>query len=157
MRKEYDKEYFEDKTCWVAELSNGESIYQDDKNQTSTWKELKKYVIENNLLINKIYVRFRSNIIYPLDENSDGYFFSVGIIAMMTSSKNINFYLLGSIKNNNVRIIKIKVPELIIFEEEDRSILDCKDEQLILNLKGHQWQKTDQSIANINQDMVVDG
>ena len=44
MKKQYDKEYFEDKTCWIVELYNGESIYQDDVNGNSSWKELKKYV-----------------------------------------------------------------------------------------------------------------
>lgn len=137
--KTFDKEYFEEKTYWIAELSNGETVYQDDgKNENyehSAWIRLKKYIEDNNLSINKFYVRFRSNIIYPLQENCDGYFFSIGIIGMMSSEENVNFYILGYVLNNKVMIKKIKIPELIVFDEEEREISNCSEQQLILNKK----------------------
>jgi hypothetical protein len=82
-----------------------------------------------------MYVRFRSNIFYPLEDYCEGYFFSMGIIGMMSSTENINFYILGSIKKDVVKIKKIKVPELIIFDEEERNISDCTEQQVILNMK----------------------
>ena len=137
--KKYDKEYFEDKTCWAVELSNGETVYQNDgfdqDIEFSAWIRLKDYLHENNLKIEKMYVRFRSNIFYPLEDYCEGYFFSMGIIGMMSSTENINFYILGSIKKNVVNIKKIKVPELIIFDEEERNISDCTEQQVILNMK----------------------
>lgn len=137
--KTFDKEYFEEKTYWIVELSNGETVYQDDgKNENcehSAWIRLKKYIEDNNLSINKFYVRFRSNIIYPLQENCDGYFFSIGIIGMMSSEENVNFYILGYVLNNKVMIKKIKIPELIVFDEEEREISNCSEQQLILNKK----------------------
>lgn len=137
--KNYDKEYFEDKTCWVVELSNGESIYQndgfDESIEFSAWIRLKEYLCKNNLKIDKMYVRFRSNIFYPLEDYCDGYFFSMGIIGMMSSTENVNFYILGSIKNSIVNIKKIKVPELIVFDQEERDISNCTEQQIILNTK----------------------
>jgi hypothetical protein len=53
--KTYDKEYFEDKTCWAVELSNGETVYQNDgfdqDVEFSAWIRLKDYLNENNLKI----------------------------------------------------------------------------------------------------------
>ena len=135
IKKDYDINHLEENTCWIVELSNGETIYQYDLDNVSSWIELKKYIYEENLEIKKMYLRFRSNILYPLEENAEGYFFSVGIIGIMTLKNNINFYLLGTVKNNNVRIQKIKIPELIVFEEEDRSLDLCKPAQLIMNGK----------------------
>lgn len=135
----YDQQYFEDKTIWIAELSNGVTVYQDDgKNseiEYSAWIRLKEYLLKNNLNIVKMYIRFRSNIMYLLEDNADGYFFSIGIIGMMSSSENINFYILGSVKNNKVHIKKIKIPELIVFDEEERELDKCSEHQLILNKK----------------------
>ncbi len=137
--KEYNTEYFEDKPIWIAELSNGESIYQDDNAEkyedVSAWIRLKKYLKINNLKIKKLYLRFRSNILHTIEENSEGYFFSMGIIGMMNSSTNVNYYIIGNIKNNKVSIKKIKVPELIVFDEEERELSSCTEEQLILNEK----------------------
>ena len=59
----------------------------------------------------------------------------MGIIGMMSSTENINFYILGSIKKDVVNIKKIKVPELIVFDEEERNISDCTEKQVILNTK----------------------
>ena len=53
----------------------------------------------------------------------------------MSSTENINFYILGSINKDVVNIKKIKVPELIIFDEEERNISDCTEQQVILNMK----------------------
>lgn len=142
----YDKNYFEDKSIWVVELSNGEIVYQDDgKNsdiEYSAWIRLKTYILENNLTIKKMYIRFRSNIIYPLEDNAEGYFFSIGIIGMMSSSDNINFYIVGSLKKDKVYIKKIKVPELIVFDEEERDANKCSDNQLILNKKENNGKTT---------------
>lgn len=135
----YDQEYFEDKAIWIAELSNGIIVYQDDgKNseiEYSAWIRLKEHLLKNNLCIVKMYIRFRSNIMYLLEDNADGYFFSIGIIGMMSSSENINFYILGSVKNNKVHVKKIKIPELIVFDEEERELDKCSEHQLILNKK----------------------
>ena len=137
--KNYNKEYFEDRTCWAAELSNGETVFQDDgideKIEFSAWIRLKKYIYENKLKIEKIYIRFRSNILYVFDEDCDGYFFSMGIIGMMSSAENLNFYILGILKDNIVKIKKIKIPELLIFDEEERDISNCTEQQIILNTK----------------------
>ena len=137
--KTYDNEFFEDKPIWIIELSNNETVYQDDgrheSEEYSAWIRIKKYIYDNDLQIKKMYLRFRSNIIYPLEENTDGYFFSNGIIGMMSSSINVNFYILGNIKQDKVYIKKIKVPELIVFDEEERSLLDCTEQQIILNKK----------------------
>ena len=78
----YDREYFEDKTCWIAELSNGVLVYQDDGRETekeySSWIRLKEYLKENNLNIIRLFLKFRSNVLDVIPSNKEGYFFFNG-------------------------------------------------------------------------------
>lgn len=129
--------FLEDKTIWVAVLSNDKIVYQDDNRdvytEKSAWLRLKKYIFDNKLKIKSFYLKFRSNVSLITPNDSAGYFFSKGIMASVSNSQTVFYYSIGHIENGNVYIKKIKIPELIMFDQEVRSIYDCNEEQLIFN------------------------
>jgi hypothetical protein len=132
-----EDEFLEDKTIWVAVLSNDEIVYQDDNRETeeekSAWLRLKKYISNNKLKIKSFYLKFRSNTSLLIPNDASGYFFSKGIMASVSNSKTVFYYSIGYIENASVHIKKVKIPELIIFDQETRKIYDCNEEQLIFN------------------------
>lgn len=134
---ETEDSFLEDKPIWVAVLSNGQKVYQDDDRkgleERSAWLRLKSYLSKNNLKINSFYLKFRSNILVILPANSSGYFFSKGIMASTGYGKNIYYFSIGHIENQKVFIKKIQIPELLLFEQETRDLYQCKEEQLIFN------------------------
>ena len=60
-----EDKFLKEKTIWVASLSDGAVVYQDDYRQGrepgSAWLRLKTHVEENGLHIEKISIRFRSH------------------------------------------------------------------------------------------------
>ena len=60
----YVNVYADSNPIWIAELSNGEMIYQDDGKPDcypeSAWLRLKEYCEQNNLSIKSISVKNRS-------------------------------------------------------------------------------------------------
>lgn len=133
---EKQDDFLEDKTIWVAVLSNDKIIYQDDDRvgyeEKSAWIRLKKYILENKLSIKSFYLKFRSNIVSSTPNNASGYFFSKGIMGSI-ATKNVFYYVVGHIESNKVYIKKFKIPELLCFDEEVREVYDCKEDQLIFN------------------------
>lgn len=138
MKTTYDSSYYEFIPHWAAELSDGTTVYQDDINFTdeskSSWIQLKNYVLKNKLNIKNMYVRLRSNIYYPNEPDAEGYFFSKGIVGILTA-ETIDYYIMGYIKDNKAYLQKIKLPEILPFDYEVRDIKECRDEQIILNSK----------------------
>ena len=134
---EKEDSFLEDKTIWIAVLNNGQTVYQDDDRENleerSAWIRLKSYLNKNNLKINSLYLKFRSNILTILPVNSSGYFFSKGIMASTSYEKNVFYYSIGYIDDQKVFIKKIKIPELLLFEQEVREVYNCKEDQLIFN------------------------
>src|SRR5688500_10269504 len=69
---------------WVAVLSNGETVYQDDDRPgikpESAWIRLGNYVNNRGLHIVALSFQFRSHVI-SLPENADGYYFAKGALA----------------------------------------------------------------------------
>lgn len=93
------------------------------------WKKVKS--ISPN--IKNIHLSFRK-ILWPdvVKPNADGYFFSHGILAVPGSLTKM--YSIGhiSLEHNKIYIKKIIIPELILFEEEERD-LDISDPRVIIN------------------------
>ena len=133
---ELEDNFLEDKPIWVAILNNGQIVYQDDEreglSEKSAWIRLKKYIKENNLKISSFYLKFRSNTLLTTSNNSSGYFFSKGIMGSIISD-NVKYYSIGHVENGNVYIKKIKIPELICFDQEVRELYNCKEDQIIFN------------------------
>jgi hypothetical protein len=134
----HEDDFIFEKPMWIALLSNGEKVYQDDGRPNledySAWIRLRSYLKETKLKITSLYFRFRSNIVYLLPENADGYYFSNGVIGQLSSDFSINLFVCGEINGNIARIRNIKIPELIVISEEDRVIENFSINPIIMNI-----------------------
>ena len=66
-------DFLEDKTIWVAVLSNGLTIYQDDERsgkEPVAWKRLKEYCQSESLNIVGMHLKFRSHVI-PMERGEN--------------------------------------------------------------------------------------
>lgn len=127
---------------WHARLSNGLTIIQDDgrpgMNIPSAWIRLGIYCKEQAVQIEKLWVKFRSNVVDELPEFADGYFFSKGAIKTLDSDKCLFSYLLGYQAGNQVCVNRYSTPALILVEQSWRPAEDIQ-EALIRNTP---WQNS---------------
>jgi len=75
-------EFLEEKAIWIATLTDGTKVYQDDDrpgvSEPSAWIRLGRYLKEHGLGIVEMELRFRSHVI-PLPKDAPGYYFARGI------------------------------------------------------------------------------
>ena len=112
-------EYINEIPHWIVILSNGETIYQDDRHGNS-WLYLKNYVINNELKIERLCLEFRSNMVETL-RNQDGYFF------INKASKNFYgqeslMYIIGYLKDCVVYTESYEIPSLVLMESGSRTM-----------------------------------
>ena len=123
---------------WIAELSDGRLVYQDDGrpglDEPSAWKRLSLFLEKEVLKITNISLKFRShkhtNI---LPSNQDGYFFSKSSAGLWGSRTTYHFYLLGHLCDGVIKVQKWKVPELLLIEQVDRDKNKVMGGSLIAN------------------------
>lgn len=117
------QEYREGNTVWVATLSNGEEVCRYDIGDNDTWAELKQRVINENLSITSLTLRFRSNAI-SVPPNQPGYMFCKGVLASTTRC--LNLFSIGHLMyDGSVKVKQYIVPELIEWEEITREKIQC--------------------------------
>lgn len=126
--KQEDEFTFE-KPRWVAHLSNGENILQDDERPgiepKQSWLRLKDYCRQNMVDVVNLTLQFRSHTEIPLPANADAYFFCNRVVTMLNSDIVIGFHLIGYLKDKILRVQHWKVPEYVLVEEDfDRVIND---------------------------------
>jgi len=124
-------QFLEDKTSWIAYLSDGSKVYQDDyrpgEEIESAWARLKKFTDENDLKIKNIKIRFRS---HTLEVPTSGeYHFKKGVGCFVGMQED-HFYIFGVKRRSPdgkeyIKRIWYKVPELVITK---KSVL--KDEEM---------------------------
>src|SRR5579885_2413230 len=94
------------KPVWVAELSNNETVVQDDDNPGAdpprAWDRLRIYLKENGLKIKRFYVRFMDNLHYPVPDNAEGYFFRKAIGGTLGARPAPQHYSIGYVKNSTI-------------------------------------------------------
>lgn len=125
-------EFIEEKSRWVATLSNNFKVYQDDDRPgeeiASAWLRLQRYCEIGKVSIISLHLQFRSNIIHPLPQNAKGYFFSNKIVQFVGGKEPFKFFVLGSVDDKDVITTQtFKIPELIKLEESKRNLSDWKD------------------------------
>jgi hypothetical protein len=107
-----------DKSVWVATLSNGQIVYQDDDRPylfpTNSWLRLKQYILLNKLKIDYIQIKFRSHIELVTPKGADAYYFSNRVASF--HGLNINYYIVGWIENDKIKFGKWRVPEILLEE-----------------------------------------
>lgn len=120
-------------TIWIAELSNGKTVYYDDNRPGnlihSAWIRLRYYLKENNLSISSLRLKFRSNQ-KLVGQNAEGYFFCKQLFGGF-GKKGKGFYLTGTVNQGILTVEQWAVPELEWSNKEIREITDT--ECLILN------------------------
>ena len=133
---DYIENKYERQAIWIVKLSNGESIFMDDDRpglpERSAWLRLKEYVKSNGLDIEEMIVKFRSHVVRVNYEKPDGFFFRHGILGSMGSSKNTEYYLVGTVKDGILSVRKYQVPEIEVVSEETRDVQECR-ESIIFN------------------------
>ena len=133
LSKEFDtyiNVYADNNPLWIATLSNGETIYQDDGRPNveppSAWVRLKKYCEVNNLHITNIKVRNKSHI-EDVGSGYDGYFFCKSVGALMFGDMTQHSFVLGVLEGEKLSVRKWRLPELIPEEVEERNPYDLPE------------------------------
>lgn len=117
---EWVQERLESHTFWIAILSNGEQVYQDDERYDEpAWVRLKQYCEENNTHIQKLLIKFRSHteLVYT-DEDNEGIFLRRSVLGSLFSTRNSHFFIIGKVRGDKIYTDKWLVPEIIKDEHE---------------------------------------
>lgn len=131
--REPNDPFLEEKTIWIADLSNGERIYQDDGRgePESAWLRLREYLQKEKLRITAFELRFRSNSV-RIPINGRGCLFSKAVGKDWGSELQDNFYVVGDfVSVDNIYCRWLRVPELIEFNTNLKNVADCKPEQVV--------------------------
>lgn len=128
---DFTSEYWLFSPRWICDLSNGETVFQDDdrpgEEPKSAWLRLRQYCQENNLSITHMRLEFRSNTQRSLPDDAEGYFFCKGCGAFLFGGgTTLGFYLVGYLKGDKVIVHQYKSPEMILVSTEERLAADCE-------------------------------
>ena len=122
----YILDKFEQEVRWIAKLSDGRRVFQDDDRpgleEISAWLRLKAYIDNNELNIDNITLQFRSHMVSVNNEPVDGFFFRKAALGVWGSDRSFNLYNFGTLKNNKLYVTKWYVPELEVYGTEEREI-----------------------------------
>ena len=134
--------FLEDKAIWVATLSNGITIYQDDERpgieEPIAWKRMRTYCAEEGVGIEFLRLKFRSNVvpITPKKNVPDKYYFAYGVTKDIVATEHHEYYLCGFCLGESLHYSWYKIPEMIKRNTNTTKIPDNadKDERFILNI-----------------------
>lgn len=121
---------FEQETRWVADLSNGVRVYQDDNRsgpEDKAWLRLAKHCEDNNLYIDRLHLQFRSHV--ETIEKADAYSFTKGL-GVYVGNPTWYFYIIGRVKGDKIYKIWYRVPELIVDEIREEELQDMVNSEL---------------------------
>lgn len=118
-------QYDRAQTVWVAELSSGLKVYQDDHrpglSQHSAWVRLADHLAREGDRIIRLGLKFRSHKLFDiLPVHADGYYFCRSTIGVFGLGTPLHFYMLGALTHGKVMIKRFKVPELTHIETVER-------------------------------------
>jgi len=110
---EFVLEILDREARWVATLSNGLVIFQDDGRycqKDPAWLRLGNYCRKNSVKITNLRIQFRSNII---DFNGyDGYYFTKGAGADLFVGRTEHFFVIGLLKSKDLTKTWWRTPEM---------------------------------------------
>ena len=112
--KEKDK-FLREKTIWVAKLSDGTIVYQDDGrpglDQPSAWLRMKGYVEKNDLHIEELSIKFRSHV--EKIRSGEYYHFSKAIACMVGESYE-DYFIFSTLRSGKLTRVWYMIPHIII-------------------------------------------
>lgn len=120
---EFIYEKFDREARWIATLSNGLIVYQDDDRygpKDPAWLRLTKYCKDNKLRLNNLRIQFRSNIIdFP---EFEGYYYTKGAGADMNGGRTEHFFVIGLLNQGILRKTWWKTPEMSPMRTDEETI-----------------------------------
>lgn len=136
---EYIADIYEHLSMWRVRLNNGHYVYQDCwRRGSSSWINLKSFCEAHRLYITEMRVSFR-NCYHHLPSGADGYYFINSAGCIWGVEKTFHYYVVGILRDGIIQVERVRVPELIIEEQEIRQINEETLECLIqkpLNLQN---------------------
>lgn len=127
---------------WIAELSDGTTVYQDDghpeRSNQSSWLRLSLYLKQTRLNIVSLKLRYRSNIADTLPRNAEGYFFS-NMMYSVFGSHSGSCYVIGYKDGNIIKTEDWLVPNLTLLKTDQRELIF--NDFLIVNNHGRPIQQ----------------
>tara|TARA_R100000008_G_C3577865_1_gene166419 strand:+ start:1088 stop:1570 length:483 start_codon:yes stop_codon:yes gene_type:complete len=140
LSKEFDdyiNVYADKNPLWIATLSNGEQVYQDDGREgiepASAWVRLKQYCSINDLYIESIKLRNKSHI-EELGSGHDGYFFCKSAGALLFGDMTQHSFVFGTLTGEKLSVRKWRLPELVPESVEERD--PYENPEFIIAKKG---------------------
>ena len=136
-----DCKYLEDKSVWIATLSNGITADQDDDKsgkEPVAWRRLHKYCKENGVHVIGMCLKFRSNVItIKCPEEIDGFYFSYGAQREFDEDITRAYYVCGYLKDERINYTWYTIPELLEEKTGQRKTReqDFSDARLIVDTK----------------------
>jgi hypothetical protein len=121
---DYVRELQDDRktAIWVAGLSDGSTVYADDNRPGvepySAWTRLKRFVETKCLAITSLELRFRSNSI-SIHVGEASFFCRAGL-GFFNGGSQIDFFIVGWMKNGILTVQRYSVPDLILVDQEIR-------------------------------------
>ena len=132
-------DFLEEKTIWVAAISNGLVVMQDDyrsgRVEPIAWKRLSKYCGEQEVDIVGMYLKFRSHIVpMPDGDSVQGYYFAYGAHREFDESVTRQHYVCGVVEQGRLNYAWYTTPELEETKSHTRKIRpdDSEHKRLIL-------------------------
>lgn len=122
IQTELTAEQIRNEPHWQTMLSDGQTVHSVGHRRS--WLELKEYLQQNpNLSITEMWLRFRDH--YELiGKGRKNYLFSHAAMGMVGGPTN-QYAIAGyQVDNNEVTIKKYILPEIVLVEEEQRSLDD---------------------------------
>jgi hypothetical protein len=135
-----ESDYLEDKSIWIATLSNGLTVYQDDeksgKEEPIAWKRLAEYCEDNSVKVIGLCLKFRSNVVVvKTPEEIDGFYFAYGAQREFDEDVTRAYYVVGYCKDTYIHSTWYTIPELLKDKESKRKATkkDVEGKRLIIN------------------------
>ena len=121
----YTANLFEKGSVWVATLSDGSVVYQDDERDgvdpKSAWERLGIHCGETGIHVVDMYIQNGTNKV-EIGKNHDGYYFCKGAGGFLYGGLTHHSYVCGVLKGGVLLVTAYNVPELTIQFEETRAV-----------------------------------
>ena len=132
----YTAQVFEKQSVWVATLSTGEEVIQDDDREgmdpASAWLRLGTYCKENDCYITEMYIQNGTNKI-EMEKGADGYYFCKSAGGYMHGGgETFHSYVVGILNKGILRVTSWGVPQLSSEYVETRDVETVPPECLIV-------------------------
>ena len=132
----YVNVYGDSHPMWIAKLSNGETIYQDDGRPevepASAWLRLKDYCDQEKIHVKSLLLKNKSNQIVAVeDDDNDGIFLTKAAGAFLFGDETLQFFNVGVIKDGKAYLTKWKMPDMTKDVQEQREPKDCVEVSIL--------------------------